>query len=84
MKTLVPAAAALSLAGCALFGPAQSADGPQARTPISCPATCQTTYTQCSGGCIGAGETTTMECEVTCDRVLEECLRRCEKAPATP
>jgi hypothetical protein len=66
---------ALLLAGCAATGES-SPD-----TPVSCPATCQTTYTQCSGGCIGGGDTTAADCVATCDRVHEECLRSCEEPP---
>jgi hypothetical protein len=74
----LPSAFALLLAGCAATGP----QGPVPRERgMSCPATCQTTYTQCSGSCAGSIERTAVECAMTCDRVLEECLRSCEAPP---
>lgn len=79
-RTLTPILAVL-LAGCAASGPSGPRPGD---APISCPATCQTTYTQCSGGCAAADRTTASECIATCDRVFEECLKSCELPPASP
>jgi hypothetical protein len=74
----LPLIVALLLAGCASTGPG----GPKPGGAISCPATCQTTYSQCTGGCAATGDSSAQECAVTCDRVLEECLKSCEAPPA--
>jgi hypothetical protein len=79
MTRILAVTFAALLAGCAASGPSGPRPGD---SRISCPATCQTTYTQCSGGCASARRRTPSECIVTCDRVLEECLRSCELPPA--
>lgn len=73
-------AVALLVTGCAATGPSDTSAEP-GQNPISCTATCQTTYTQCTGGCIGAADDTPSICHATCDRVIEECLKRCTKPP---
>lgn len=71
-------ACVLLLAGCAATGPEVA--GPD-KPPISCPATCKTTYTQCTSGCIGSNTTGAADCAITCDRVIEECFKTCETPP---
>lgn len=74
-------AAALLVTGCAAVGPTTGSSEESAKSPISCQAGCQTTFTQCSGGCIGGGADTLSTCQEICGRVLEDCLRTCEKPP---
>ena len=71
--------ATLLLAGCASTGPG----GPKPGGAISCPATCQTTYSQCTSGCSAGTSSMAQECAVTCDRMVEECMKSCEAPPAS-